>query len=100
MNQDCKCGGCGTTCLCPSSTVCYECIYSLQTEGGDPAPLRCETSPGVLHPDVESSVQEKRGAVGVHPEGHKSDLRDGTSPYEDRPRAGMCSMEKGRLQET
>ena len=44
--------------------------------------LHCtgETSPGVLRPDVESSVQERHEPVGVHPEeGHESDPRDGTS---------------------
>ena len=47
---------------------------------------------------MESSVHERRGAVGVCPEeGHKNDLRDGTSPCEGRLRAGVCSMEKGRL---
>jgi len=48
-------------------------------KGGDPAPLLCsgETSPGVLHSDVESSVQERCRPVGVHPEeGHKNDSRD------------------------
>ena len=42
-----------------------------------PAPLlrTGETSPGVLCPDVESSVQKRRGPVGAHPEeGHKNDL--------------------------
>ena len=44
-----------------------------QIEGGDPAPLLCtgETTPGVLHPDVESSVQERC-------ESHKNYPRDGT----------------------
>ena len=38
-----------------------------------------ETSPGVLHPDAESSVEEKCGPAQVHPEeGHKNDPRDGT----------------------
>jgi len=36
-------------------------------------------SPGVLLPDVESSVQERHGPVGVRLEdGHKNDPRDGT----------------------
>ena len=52
-----------------------------QVEGGDPALLPCagENSPEVLHPDVESSVQERHGPVGVRLEdGHKNDPRDGT----------------------
>jgi len=43
--------------------------------------LCCETSPGVLHPDVGSSARERHGPVGLHPEeGHKNDLSDGTPP--------------------
>ena len=52
-----------------------------EVEGGDPAPLLCtgETLPGVLHPDGESSVQDRHGPVGAHPEkGHKNGTRDGT----------------------
>ena len=52
-----------------------------QSEGGDPAPLLCagDTSPGVLYPDVESSVEERCSSVTVHPEeGHKNGPRDGT----------------------
>jgi len=49
-----------------------------QGKGGD---LLCtgEASPGALHPDVKSSVQGRRGSVGMRPEeGHKNDPRDGT----------------------
>ena len=54
-----------------------------RVEGGDPAPLFCagEASPGVMHPDLEFSVQERHGAVGAHPEEgdpNKNDPRDGT----------------------
>ena len=51
-------------------------------QGDDPAPLLCtgETSPGVLHPDAWSSIQERHRLVGVHlEEGHKNDSRDGTA---------------------
>jgi len=48
-------------------------------EGGDPAPLHCETSPGVLCPDVESSVQERDGPVAHAEEGHRNDPRNGTA---------------------
>ena len=71
-----------------------------QVKGGNPSPLLCagEASPRVQHPDVESSVLERHRAVGEHPEeGHKNGPRDGTPPYEYRLRAGMCSLEKGRL---
>ena len=47
----------------------------------DAAPLLCsgEASPVVLHPDVKSSVQERHGPVGVHPEeGNKNGSRYGT----------------------
>ena len=45
-----------------------------------PSALCCEASPGALPAGVESSVQERHGAVGEHPEeGHKNDARDGTT---------------------
>ena len=46
-----------------------------QVEGSDPAPLVCaaETWPGILCSDVETSVEEICGTVGVCPqEGHKA----------------------------
>jgi len=50
-------------------------------QGSDPAPLLStdETSPGVLHPGVESSVQERCRSVGAWPEeSHRNNPRDGT----------------------
>jgi len=41
-----------------------------QVEGGDSAPLlhSGETPPGVLHPALEPSAEERHGPVGVGPE--------------------------------
>ena len=58
--------------------------HGQQVEGGDPDPLLCavEASSGGLHPDVETSKQEKHGSL--HPEeGYRNDPRDGTPLYED-----------------
>ena len=47
---------------------------------------------------MESSVQERRGAVGVHPEeGHRNDPRDGTPPCETGRELGLFSLENRRL---
>ena len=57
------------------------CKCGQQVKGGNPAPLLCagEVSPGILHPDVESSVQERCGPVIACPEeGHENKPRDGT----------------------
>ena len=64
----------------------------------DPSNLVCtgETSPGVLHPNVEPSVQERCGPVKVCPEkSHKSDPRDGIPSYKDKLRElKLFSLEK------
>jgi len=48
----------------------HEKMHDQQVKGDDPAPLLCtgEASPGVLHPDVESAVQERHRPVEVCPE--------------------------------
>ncbi len=50
----------------------------------------------ILHPDVESSVQERHGPVGVHPgEGHKNEPRSGTPPLQGQDeRAGAVQPGK------
>ena len=78
--------------------------HGQQAEGGDPALLLCsgETSAGVLHPDVESSMQERHGCVGVCPEeGHKKDPRDETPPLQGQAeRAGAVQPEEEKAWET
>ena len=52
--------------------------HGQQVEGGDSAALLCsgESSPGVLHPALEPSAQERHGPVEAGPEeGHKYDQR-------------------------
>jgi len=82
-------------CPCsPESQLCpglHKQKCGQQSEGGDPAPLFCtsEASPGVPHPDVESSTQERHRPVGACPQEGKNDLRDGTpSLREQTERAG------------
>ena len=74
-------------CLCSPESQLYPGLHQKncgqQGKGGDLAPLLWagETSPGVMPPDVECSVQERHGPVGVPPEkNHKNGTRDGTPP--------------------
>lgn len=63
-----------------------------QVEGGDSALLLCagEALTWSTASEVESSVQERHGPVGAHPEeGHKHDLRSGRPPLQGQAeRAG------------
>ena len=63
-------------------------------EEGDLTPLLCtgESSPGVLHPDIKSSVQESHRPIGVHPEdGHKNDPRERTPLLQGQAESWGCS---------
>ena len=71
-------------CTCRSESQLYpglhQKMHDQQGKGGDLAPLfhAGETSLGVLHPHMESSLKERYGPVIVHPkEGHKNAPRDG-----------------------
>jgi len=58
-----------------------------------PSALCCETSPGALHPDGESSAQERHGSVGVHPEESRKKWFQGwsTSPVRTGWESWGCS---------
>ena len=82
-------------CPCSQESQLYPGMHPKKCDqhvkGSDSAPLLCggESSPGILHPDVESSVQERHGHVGACPEeGHKMIHGMEHLSYKDRLRAG------------
>jgi len=71
--------------------------HGQQGKGGDPAPVLCtgETSLGVSCQEMESSVQERHGIVGMHLENkYKNDPRAGTPPLQGQ--AARASKAPGR----
>ena len=87
--------------MCPQSTESqlylglHQKQCGQQGKGGYPAALLCvgENSPGVLHPDMESLLQERHGPVGARPEeGDRTDSRHATPLL-----LGLFSLEKRRL---
>ena len=71
-------------------------VASRVREKSYPYALLCETSPGGLCSDVKSSVKERCGPIGAHPEKvHRNDLRDGTPLLQGQAkRNGAISLEK------
>jgi len=92
------------TCSCSLESHPYPALHPKkcgeQGEGGDPDHLLCsgESSPGLLHPVVGSSVQERHGPVRVHPqEGYKNDANYGMPPLQGQAeRAGAVQPGGGK----
>jgi len=63
----------------PTVSWLHQNQHGQQVEGGDSAPLlrSGETSPGVLHPALEPTAQERHGPVGMGPEEGPKKLFEG-----------------------